>query len=89
MNIRILINRIILNIDDLSSSQRRCLQTDIENELTSLISVNGIPAVLRSGGAVPHLLVDLRHISCHLNSTKLGYNIAYSIYNELEKRGCP
>lgn len=86
MNIKILIDRIVLNVDNLSPSQRRCLQTDIETELTNLINVNGIPYGLRSGGAVSDLSVNLVHIPSHMHSAKLGHNIAYSIYSELETR---
>jgi hypothetical protein len=86
MNIKILIDRIVLNVDNLSSSQRRCLQTNIETELTNLINVNGIPYGLRTGGAVSDLSVNLGHIPSHMHSAKLGYNIAYSIYRKMEER---
>ncbi len=85
MNIRLLINRIILEDGDLSPSQRRRLQEEIETELTHLLTIHGIPNCLRFGGTVSDLSVNLNNISSTTHHTQLGQNIAHSIYSELNK----
>ncbi len=85
MNIKILIDRIVLSSGNFSPSQRRQLQRDIELELTYLLTVNKIPYSVKYGGVVSNLSVHLDDISSDINSSKLGQNIARSIYSELDK----
>lgn len=83
MTLKIFIDRIVLESGSFSPSQRCRLQAEIETELTNLLTMNGIPHNLRSGGAIPNLLISLKHPSPVTYSTQLGKIIALSIYNEM------
>jgi len=85
MNMKILIDRIVLDGENLSPSQRRCLQTDIETELAHLLTANGIPERLKYGGTVSNLSVHVDDVPSGMHSVKLGQNIAHSIYSELNR----
>jgi hypothetical protein len=83
MNIKILIDRIILEQGNFSPRQLRLMQANIETELAHLLTVNGIPPKLQLGGKVTDLSVNLHHFSVATHPTKLGQDIAQAIYREL------
>jgi hypothetical protein len=82
---KILIDRIVLDSGNLSPSQRRRLQTDIETELTYLLTANGIPDRLKYGKTVSNLSVHVDDVPSDMHSAKLGQSIAHSIYSELNR----
>jgi hypothetical protein len=84
MSIKILIDRIVLEVGHLSAGQRRRLQAEIEAELTYLLTTHGMPYCLRYEKTVSNLSVYVDNGLSDMNSAKLGKNIAHSIYRELK-----
>ena len=82
MNINIHIERLILNEIDLPRHQRPRLQAALEAELSRLLSENGVPTHLQMGGAIPSLSANMT-VGKNLNPTRLGQQIAKSIYEGL------
>jgi hypothetical protein len=83
MNIKLLIDRLVLEGTNLSHSERRRLQTNIETELTLLLSVNGVPDRWQQGGTLSHLSVQIDADFSQKQGEKLGQNIAHAIYQKL------
>jgi hypothetical protein len=85
MTIKVFIDLVILESNNFSTSQRRHLQTEIQSELVNLLTVNGIPRGLKFGGTIQNLSTQLNCILANTHPSKLGKDIASSIYMELRK----
>ncbi len=83
MNIKLHIERLVLDGVALAPGQRHVLQASIEAELTRLLSEGGIAPQLHQGLTVPKLAVtgiELAAASGATNPTQLGQKIAASVY---------
>jgi hypothetical protein len=80
MNIRINIERLILDGLPITHSQGALVQAAVEAELTRLITENGLAADLQAGGAVPILRANGIQLTSGSNPSQLGTQIARSVY---------
>lgn len=80
MNVRLHIDRLVLDGFSVSAANRPRLQAAIEQELTRLITANGISPALASGGALPSIDAPQITLTPHANPTQLGTSIAGALY---------
>ena len=79
MNINLQIERIILDGIDIPRSLRPRLQAALETELSRLLSENGLPLHLQSGGAIPDLPATV-NVTKGAKPEEMGMQIAQSVY---------
>lgn len=81
------IGQLILQELDLPRSQRPQIQIALTEELNRLITENGLPLSLQSGGLIPRLSITLDSASLQPtpseSATYIGQKIAQSAYSEL------
>jgi len=80
MNIKLHIDRLILDGLPLPHSQRPLLQAAVEAELTRLLTADGLSPGLSAGGAIPHLPVGSLQLTHDNSPAQLGRQIAQSVY---------
>jgi hypothetical protein len=80
MNVRLHIDRLVLDGVPLPAAGRPQLQAAIESELTRLIGSGGISAELASGIAVPSVRAPEIHIARDAKPAQMGSAIARAIY---------
>ena len=78
------IDEIILEGVSLSRRQKIHLQEALEAELSSLVSINGLPYQIQQGGTIPKLPVT-PNLTKEMNPSQMGQEIARSIYGELQQ----
>ena len=80
MDIKIDIERLILEGISLAAGQRAQLQAAVETELARLLAAGGVSPDLRSGGAVPSLRANPFRLSGDSSPSHLGKQIARAVY---------
>lgn len=80
MNVRLHIDRLVLDGISVSAADRPRLQAAIEHELARLITANGISPALASGGALPSIAVPQITLAPHAKPAQLGASIAGALY---------
>jgi hypothetical protein len=85
MNIKLHIERLILDGVNIPRSQRRLLQASVESELTRLFTKGGVPQHLASGGASAHVPASPIDVSSGNHPIRLGRQIAQSVYGGIGK----
>jgi hypothetical protein len=83
MNIRLHIERLVLDGVPLGLDGRRALQAAVEAELTQLLTDGGLSAGLLSGGAVPQLQAEAIQLASDENPARLGTQVAQVVYDGL------
>lgn len=81
MNIRIHIDRLILDGLPVTHSQGPLVQAAVEAELTRLFAENGLVSHLQTGIAVPSVRADAIQLTAGNGPTQLGTQIAQSVYS--------
>lgn len=77
------IERLILDGVRLGPGQAAQLQASLEQELTQLITTNGLGSGMIAGGAVPSFRTRGIQLSKVLNPQRLGSQIAQAVYSGL------
>lgn len=85
MNIRLHIERLILDGLPLSNAQGRIVQASVESELARLLSENGLSHEFSAGGAVPSVGVKGFQTTDQDSPTHIGRLIARSAYGGIGK----
>ena len=85
MNIKLHIDRLILDGIDVGPAQRPALQAALETELGRLLAEGGIGDGLAGGGTVPSVRADSFKLSGEGNAERLGRQIARSVYGGIGK----
>jgi hypothetical protein len=80
MNIRIHIDRLILDGLPITHSQGPMVRAAVEAELTRLFTENGLAANLQAGVAVPSMSATAIQLASGSNPSQLGTQIAQSVY---------
>ena len=80
MNIRIYIDRLILDGLPISHHQGQQVQASVEAELSRLFTEGGLSSTLQTGIAVPSVRADAIQLSAGNNPTQMGTQIAQSVY---------
>ncbi len=80
MNIKLHIERLVLDGVNITSDQSHLLQASVESELTRLLTERGLSPSLAQGIAVPRLSARDMQITRTSSPTQLGHQIAQSVY---------
>ena len=81
MNIRIHIERLILDGLPIAHNQGPLVQAAVEAELTRLLAENSLAANLQIGGAVPSVPTNAIQLTLGSNPSQLGTQIAGAVYS--------
>jgi hypothetical protein len=81
MNIRIHIDRLILDGLPVTHHQGPLVQAAVEAELTRLFTENGVAANLPAGIAVPSVRANAIQLTSGSDPAQMGTQIAQSIYS--------
>jgi hypothetical protein len=81
MNIRLHIDRLVLDGLNVSPGQGELVKASVEAELTRLLMDGGLGVGLHSGGAVPSIRTDTIEFAGKDNPLRQGEKIARSIYS--------
>jgi hypothetical protein len=87
MNIRIDIERLVLDGIQLAAGHKAQLQAALETELARLLARGGVSTELRSGGAVPSLRANSIQLSGEGSPARLGKQIARAVYGGIGESG--
>jgi hypothetical protein len=79
-NIRIHIERLILDGLPISHVQRPLVQTAVEAELARLLALDGVAPNLLRGGALPYAPGGSLQLTGDGNPERLGQQIAQAVY---------
>jgi len=85
MNINLHIERLILDGVNIPPNRRHLLQANVENELTRLLTDDGVSPSLAAGGALPHVSVNGIQLAGGNDPVQLGRQIAQSVYGGIGK----
>jgi len=85
MNIRLHIDRLILDGLPVTHHQGSLVQAAVEAELTRLFTENGLASNLQTGIAVPSVRANAIQFTSGPNPTQMGTQIAQSVYSGIEK----
>jgi hypothetical protein len=85
MNIKLHIERLILDGISPSLGERPLLQTAIEAELTRLLANGGLSDALQSGGALYNVRTAGIQLARDMSPTQLGEQIAGAVYGGIGK----
>jgi hypothetical protein len=85
MNIRVHIERLVLDGVPLAHSQRPLLQAAVEAELARLLAQGGVAPSLQSGGTLPSLCADTIPLIAQSSPAEMGQQIAQSVYMGIGK----
>jgi hypothetical protein len=80
MNIKLHIDRLILDGIAIPHSQRPLLQAAVEAELSRLITAEGLSSQLMNDGAIPQVSASNLPLNPNSSPTQLGQQIAQSVY---------
>ena len=86
MNIRIYIDRLVLDGLPIASHQGQQVQASVEAELSRLITENGLASSLQTGIAVPSVRAEAIQLAANNNPTQMGTQIAQSVYSGIGKQ---
>ena len=79
MNIKLHIERLVLDGVNIAPGQRHVLQVSVETELIRLLTDGGLSPGLAQGTALPRVSADAIQLTNN-NPTQLGQHIAQSVY---------
>ena len=79
MNIKLNIERLVLDGVNITPEQRYLLQASVETELTRLLVERGLSPSLAQGTAVPQISTGGIQLTNN-NPTQIGQQIAQSVY---------
>lgn len=80
MNVRLHIERLILDDLPLRGSQQALVQGVVEQELARLIEVNGVGPDTMAGGARPSVPLTVMHMTEGGSPVQIGRQIAQAVY---------
>jgi hypothetical protein len=80
MNVRLHIERLILDDLPIRGSQRGLVQGAVEQELARLIDVNGVGSDTMAGGARPSVPHTVMQMAEGASPVQLGRQIAQAVY---------
>jgi hypothetical protein len=89
MNVRLHIERLILDGISLLPGEGPLLQAAMESELQRLLANGGLCDALQSGGALYHVRTDGIQLANDGGATQLGQQIAGAVYGGLGNEGRP
>ena len=79
MNIKLHIERLVLDGVNITFDQSHLLQASVESELTRLLTDAGLSPDLARGTALPSISADAIQLTNN-NPTQIGQHIAQSVY---------
>jgi len=85
VNVKLHIDRLVLDGIDLKGAQRSVLQAAVEAELARLLAEGGVGETWAAGGAVPVVRADGFQMSGERNPEQLGRQIAGAVYGGIGK----
>jgi hypothetical protein len=85
MNIRLHVERLILDGLPVDSSHGPHIQVAVEGELTRLLTADGLGHALQAGGAVPQVPASAIRFTPDASPAHLGKQIAGSVYEAIGK----
>jgi hypothetical protein len=80
MNVRLHIERLVLEGMDVSPSERPLLQAALETELGRLLATGGVSSDLQGGIAVPSVRAGGIEMQQAGGAERLGQQIAHAVY---------
>jgi len=80
VNIKLHIERLVLDGVNLAPNQRHVLQASVETELTRLLTEGGLSPNLAQGTALPRMSTNGLQLTDGNNPMQLGQQIAQSVY---------
>jgi hypothetical protein len=86
MNIRLHIERLVLDGLPVTSGQGAQVKAAVEAELGRLLSEGGVSHELVSGGALPRVAAPALHAPSGASPAQLGTQIAQSVFAGVGKR---
>jgi hypothetical protein len=86
MNVRLTIDRLVIDGIDVAAADRPRLQRAVESELARLITRDGIHGELASGIAVPSISVPAIGVGAAPTPQRLGNAIASSVHDGIGGR---
>jgi hypothetical protein len=86
MNIRIHIERLILEGLPITHSQVPLVQAAVESELARLLTENGLGESLQAGGAMPSVRANGMQLASGSKPAQIGTQIAQSVYSGIGDR---
>jgi hypothetical protein len=85
MNVRLHIERLVMEGVELTPAEARAFQTSFEQELGRLVSESGMHPSMLAGGAVPRLLGPDVRMQSGRGGAQLGETVAQSVHGGLRK----
>jgi hypothetical protein len=85
MNIRLRIERLVVDGFGLQASDGRAVKSAVQNELIRLLTATGLRHELRQGGAVPQVRAGGLQVGAKPSPRQLGTQIARSVYGGIGK----
>ena len=79
MNVKLHIERLVLDGVNIAPEQRHLLQASVETELTRLLTAEGLSPSLAKGIALPRVSADGIQLT-NETPTQIGQQIAQSVY---------
>ena len=80
MNIRLHIERLVVDGFSLQRADGRAVKAAVQNELTRLLGGNGLRHEFKQGGAVPQVNAGALEVGPKPSPRNLGTQIARSVY---------
>lgn len=84
MNIRLHIDRLVVDQAALGAGGNRRFQAAVTSELTRLLAAGGLGRSLAAGGAIPELRAATMRPYAGGNPTRLGAEVARAVYGGLK-----
>lgn len=85
MNIRVNIERIVLDGIDVPRSQRPLLRATVGAELSRLLASTGLASVLMTKEAIPQVPTGTIQLTGNSDPSRLGKQIAQAVYGGIGK----
>jgi hypothetical protein len=85
MNVKLHIERLVLEGLDIAPGQRHLLQAAVETELTRLLAEGGLASPLSGGVALPRVASPAIQLNSGSGPTELGRQIAGALYGGIGK----
>ena len=85
MNVRLHIERLLLDGVDIEPGQRELLQAAVEAELVNLITLGGVANGITTGGTIPRVAGHSIQLQSEHGPAELGRNIAGAVYGGIGK----
>jgi hypothetical protein len=85
MNIKVHIERLILDGLPIEARQGALVKQAVEAELTRLLEENGLSERLQAGGAMPSLGASSIQVNAEKNPAQIGQQIGQSVYGGIGK----